>query len=607
MCLQQARPASVTSAPTPKPAPAIFSLRDLLAWELPPVRWAVPEILPEGLTLLAGKPKLGKSWLALSLALSIASGGVALGKQPVTQGEVLYLALEENARRLQARARQLLAWMTEAPAGLDFALDWPRLAEGGLSCLEEYLRTHPNTRLVVIDTWAKVAPRTDTRRCTQYEGDYDALTPLKRLADTYHVSILAVHHLRKTGAADVLDEITGSTGMTGAVDGTLILKRDRGQLDATLFVTGRDVEREQELALRFEVEAAQWRLLGSAEGVGRTRARREILDLLREPSAQPEGMRPRDIAGALEKNYHTTRALLGKMVESGEVTRIGGRYSALPVPSDHKQQKQGEGTWQPGMALSGNSGTPCSALPLRDDADNEKQNGKTRSTSESETATHGKVEIDYADYGDGADATEVDSAIDSSLVAARGMQEQQQMDEGQGNFRSPERSEDERQRDFATVRSTTGNENQQCHQHHPRNQRNQSHHNNTLAAGAEEEEVDDSASQACRDRCPHHPRERLVRFDPAGQAWCDRLDCWDCYRLMKLGETLGYGSLTDRGGQHLIDEGKEAWSAFVLSQRPFLIVVATEAAVTQCKALGLDVPDLSSEVKQPVKLPPLSP
>jgi hypothetical protein len=308
VCLHQARPASVSSAPASLPAPAIFNLRDLLAWKLPPVRWVVPDILPEGLTLLAGKPKLGKSWLALSLALSIAAGGVALGKQAVTQGEVLYLALEENARRLQARARQLLALMTEVPHGLEFALDWPRLAEGGLSYLEEYLKTHPHTRLVVIDTWAKVAPRTDTRRCTQYEGDYEALTPLKQLAETYHVSILAVHHLRKTGAADVLDEITGSTGMTGAVDGALILKRERGQLDATLFVTGRDVEREQELALRFEAETAQWRLLGSAEEVGRTRARKEILDLLREPSAQPDGMRPREIAGALEKNYHTTRA-----------------------------------------------------------------------------------------------------------------------------------------------------------------------------------------------------------------------------------------------------------------------------------------------------------
>lgn len=499
VCLQQARPVSVSSAPASGTTPAIFSLRDLLVWDLPPVRWAVPEILPEGLTLLAGKPKLGKSWLALSLALSIASGGVALGKQPVSQGDVLYLALEENARRLQARARQLLASLSGVPAGLDFALDWPRLAEGGLSCLEEYLKTHPNTRLVVIDTWARVAPRTDTRRCTQYEGDYDALTPLKRLAETYHVSILAVHHLRKTGAADVLDEITGSTGMTGAVDGTLILKRERGQMDAALFVTGRDVEREQELALRFEAETAQWRLLGSAEEVGRTRVRREILDLLREQADhEEEGMRPREIARALEKNYHTTRALLGKMVESGEVTRIGGRYSPLRLQSDHTAQKQGEDIWQPGTAHQGISDIPCSTVPFRHHVDNEKYNGKTRSTSEDETVTRGEGESDYADYMDGTDTTEGDSGLKGSPVAAIGMQRQSQ----HGNSRSPERSQDERQRDSATLDIPTGNENQHCNQHQPRNQRNYSRHDDSLLAGAEEAKVGGIAHLCLQESLP---------------------------------------------------------------------------------------------------------
>src|SRR5579863_9262304 len=405
VCLQQARAgASVTSAPASQVSPAIFSLCDLLAWDLPPVRWAVPEILPEGLTLLAGKPKLGKSWLALSLALSIASGGVALGKQPVSQGDVLYLALEENARRLQTRARQLLASMSEVPAGLDFALDWPRLAEGGLSCLEEYLKTHPNTRLVVIDTWAKIAPRTDTRRCTQYEGDYDALTPLKRLAETYHVSILAVHHLRKTGAADVLDEITGSTGLTGAVDGTLILKRDRGQMDATLFVTGRDVEREQELALRFEAESAQWMLLGNAEEVGQSRARKAILDLLRERPQQQEGMRPREIAGALEKNYHTTRSLLGKMVDAGEITRVGSRYVASPLGTNHAPRSETRG--QAERFTQSPRTTPPAAIPLTGDY------GKSATgtdTLHSEAVHRSSEETDYTDYADYSDVADYDA------------------------------------------------------------------------------------------------------------------------------------------------------------------------------------------------------
>ena len=339
--LDQAQPLFVrhsqqTSAPLAG-QPAIFSLQDLLSWEVPPIRWAIPAILPEGLTLLIGKPGLGKSWLALSLALSIAAGGMALGTQPVTQGDVLYLALEENARRLQARARQLLASMTGVPSGMECALDWPRLGEGGLTSLEDYLKAHPNTRLVVIDTWAKLAPPSGKRRCPQYEGDYEALTPLKRLADTYHVSILAVHHLRKTASSDVLDEITGSTGMTGAVDGTLILKRERGQTEGSLFVTGRDIEREQQLALSFDAATAQWTLVGDAEEVGRTRARQEILDLLREQC--PDGMSARQIAEALEKNYHTTRSLLRKMEDTGKVRRSAGRYVALSMVTGQVQSR----------------------------------------------------------------------------------------------------------------------------------------------------------------------------------------------------------------------------------------------------------------------------
>jgi hypothetical protein len=105
-----------------------------------------------------------------------------------------------------------------------------------------------------------------------------------------------------------------------------------------------------------------------------------------------------------------------------------------------------------------------------------------------------------------------------------------------------------------------------------------------------------------RERCPHHPHARLVRFDPAGQAWCDRMDCWDCYRLMKIGEALGYCCLIDRGGQRLIEQGMEAWSAFVLSQRPFPVMSATQEAITLCQRLGVEVPDLSGEVNHLVEV-----
>lgn len=300
------------------------------------MRWAIPDILPEGLTLLAGKPKLGKSWLALSVALAIAAGGVALGKQPVTQGKVLYLALEDNERRLQSRARQLLASMTTVPAGMAFVLTWPRLDQGGLAQLEAYIQAHPQVRLVIVDTWARVSPPPQSPHRWQYDNDYAALTPLKGLADTYHISILAVHHLRKLGANDVLDEISGSIGLTGAVDGALVLKRERGQHEATLFVTGRDIEQEQQLALTFDTVTAQWTLVGNAEEFTRTKERQEMIDLL--TAQRPAGLSPRQLAEALGKNYHTTRSLLRKMADAGEVQHTGQHYFALPDDTTTSQQ-----------------------------------------------------------------------------------------------------------------------------------------------------------------------------------------------------------------------------------------------------------------------------
>ena len=329
-----AQPAPSSSEYTPAP----FTLQELLARQLPPIQWAIPDILPEGLTLLAGKPKLGKSWLALAMALAVAAGGVALGSYPVMQGEVLYLALEDNERRLQARAQQLLASMTTVPNTIAFELRWPRLDQGGLLHLEEYLKAHPQVRLVVIDTWARVSPKAQHRQRSQYEDEYEALTPLKYLADTYRVSILAIHHLRKMRGDDVLDEITGSIGLTGAVDGALILKRERGQHEASLFVTGRDIEHEQQLALRFDAQTALWTLVGNAEEVRRTKERQDILDLLTEQF--PDGMSPRQVAEALDKNYHTTRCLLRKLEAAGEIQHADGQYVAIPVGNSRHQRNQ---------------------------------------------------------------------------------------------------------------------------------------------------------------------------------------------------------------------------------------------------------------------------
>jgi hypothetical protein len=290
-----------------------------------------------------------------------------------------------------------------------------------------------------------------------------------------------VHHLRKTGAADVLDEITGSTGMTGAVDGTLILKRERGQMDATLFVTGRDVEREQELALRFEAETAQWKLLGSAEEVGRTRARREILDLLREQAAhQEEGMRPREIARALEKNYHTTRALLCKMVESGEVSRVGGRYVALSLEIDHPPRRQEEIHRQPAIPKPGHhSRTPGSGLSMCD-------------------AVAGSTHPDYGDYGDEDIETAADGAGESSPGASSGMQEEPHLPARRGALIDMERQEDGRQQESTPASPSSSNQSHHC---------NHAYHDDTLAGSAEGVGEDPGGEASVKESGPSGPRK----------------------------------------------------------------------------------------------------
>ena len=313
-----------------------FTAAELLAKEIPPARWAVPGILPEGVALLAGKPKLGKSWLALGLCIATAAGGYALGKKRVEQGEVLYLALEDNERRLQKRLRKLLQDQP-VPSRLHYATSWPRLNEGGAEALREWLEDHPSARLIVIDTLAKV--RMPAKGQNVYTEDYTALEKLIPLAAEFGVAVLVVHHLRKMSAADPMDEISGSTGLSGGVDGFLILKRDRGRHDAVLHVDGRDVEEPAELALKWDGLLASWTLIGDPEEFRLTKERAEIVEVLR--AAAPRPMSPKEVAAAVGKSANTVSQALYQMLQAGQVISPGrGLYTGPTcIPKDPKDPK----------------------------------------------------------------------------------------------------------------------------------------------------------------------------------------------------------------------------------------------------------------------------
>ena len=320
--------------------PETVTAADLMAAELPPVRWGVRGLLPEGVTLLAGKPKLGKSWLALGLCVAVAASGVALGARQVEQGDVLYLALEDNRRRLHKRLGKMLCG--PAPDGLEIATSWPKLDEGGVEALGAWLGEHPEARLVAVDTLAKIRPR--TRGQNIYQEDYAALEQLLPLAAEHKVAIMVVHHTRKMAAADPLDEVSGSTGLTGGVDGVLLLKRDRGKADAMLHVDGRDIEEPAEYDLKWDAETAGWTIVGDAEEYRLNKERREIVELL---ELEDEPMGPKAVANALDKDYTAVRQLMSRMHNDGQLSQEGyGKYvcSRGPGHTAHTSHSSTDGS-----------------------------------------------------------------------------------------------------------------------------------------------------------------------------------------------------------------------------------------------------------------------
>jgi hypothetical protein len=305
--------------------PVIKSAYDLMQKQFPEKEWIVPGILPPGLIALAGKQKIGKSWLDYNLCLAIGGGGMAFGSIPVQAGDVLYMALEDNEQRLQDRFKQLLEPGQVMPSCIDYVTEWPRMDATGVAVLEEWIQSKPNPRLIIIDPWVKVKPRVKARQGeTGYDADYEALEGIKRLADTYKVCILVQFHLRKAGGEDPFDELNGTSGITACADGFLSLKRSRGESDATLWGTGRDYREDVDLALKFD--NGYWNVLGDAKEYALSKASKEIIDILNQASSP---VLPKELAALLEKPEGTVRKRLFDMKNRGEVKDTGKGYISL--------------------------------------------------------------------------------------------------------------------------------------------------------------------------------------------------------------------------------------------------------------------------------------
>ena len=226
----------------------------LMSQPLTPLNFVVDTLLSQGLHILAGSPKVGKSWLALWLAVTVAKGDPVWG-MGVKQGTTLYLCLEDSTLRIQNRLFEITE---DAPANVHFTTNSNTLGKGLEEQLRAFLTEHPDTVLVIIDTLQMIR---GAGYDNTYANDYRDLSVLKHIADTHGISILLVHHLRKMNDDDPMNMISGTTGLSGATDSNFVLRKSRRRENtATLYCTGRDIPY-RELALEFDGEDHVWKLL----------------------------------------------------------------------------------------------------------------------------------------------------------------------------------------------------------------------------------------------------------------------------------------------------------------------------------------------------------
>jgi hypothetical protein len=197
-------------------------------------------LLPIGLTLLMGSPKAGKSWLTLLMSECITSGFPLFGYS-VHKSAVLYYTLEDSVKRCKYRLNKI---------GSGWSPDFNFCEEAkSTSDIMSGIRT-TKARVVFIDTFMAFSDIEDNN---SYSETTRKVRELKRIADTMEVAIVIVHHKKKDSrnSRDWTEGAIGSQGLTGAADCLISLERNRGDDNATLLITGRDIS-DKHIDLRWE-------------------------------------------------------------------------------------------------------------------------------------------------------------------------------------------------------------------------------------------------------------------------------------------------------------------------------------------------------------------
>lgn len=354
--------------------PEIVTAAELAAKEIRPTRWLIEGLLPEGLTILAGRSKSGKSFLALQMAMSVALGKDICGFEQLVEEVsleefnpwtavtdnrpkgVLYLDLEMDEQSILQRMNTGISSLSEVkvtkneggkphisgyfqklPSNLHIAMQWPPISEGFEEHLESFLGENPDVEFVVVDVLKRIRPSVKGNR-NAYDVDYETLIPLQNIAKKRGIALLVCHHTRKSMGEDndPVEMVSGTMGVTAAVDGILVLQRHVDNR-ATLHVTGRKLMN-RELELQHEYPSGLWRLQGDADDIPLSEAEQKIVEILKE---RAEPISPKEIAEALGENYNSTKTRLNRMIKAEKLIASKGKYE-LPFRINYKKAETSE-------------------------------------------------------------------------------------------------------------------------------------------------------------------------------------------------------------------------------------------------------------------------
>ena len=310
----------------------------LMKTELPPMLWAVGGILPEGFCCLAGRPKAMKSWTALKLVYCVQNGLDFLGHKTI-QGDAIYFGLEDSQRRIKDRVEKLGLSKMKQPQ-IVLGGDVPYLGFGFEECLENWIKSKENPRLVVIDTLARIKPRQSKSAGTAYDADNLLMNGIQKLAVQNNLTVMFITHLSKAVQDYSFDKIQGSVGVQGMTDAMWMLDRGDGlNSKASLKGRGRDIL-DFEYALIWDNETMSYSFEGNLDVINQNENRSEITKAMKDLETDLDFIKPSDVAKyygvtSNSKDGRRMARTMQRMADQFELHR-GLKYGTytLPKPID---------------------------------------------------------------------------------------------------------------------------------------------------------------------------------------------------------------------------------------------------------------------------------